>query len=581
MQYGFRVQLLAFICLLPLAACAGAVVEGTARQEGESGDDSPQAGEKGSGNGQAGEGGNADDFGNDGANEFPEKAPPAASACKDGVPGPRSLRRLTGAQLTATVRDLFADPNVPTAKVFDDALVLGFKRDADKLMVRGLGAQQIMDYAEEVATWAVTNKLTALSSCQQMDAPCRKQFVASFGKRAFRTPLTSAQMTSYEMLFSAESSFLDGVEAVVAAMLQSPHFLYRSELGQPKNGDQSSFALTSHEVASGLSYLILGSMPDAELMAAADAGELKTQTQIDKQVQRLLESQRSQDIVAEFMVDWLELGHLQSAVKNDKSVEFDAALKADMLAETRAFVVDNFRNNGKLADLFSAKHTFVNSKLSSLYRINGAIGDSFSRVTLADGQRDSGILAHGSVLAGHANATGSSPTFRGKLVRTRLLCQDLPPPPANLDTMLKPPGSVATTRERFEQHSTDPACAGCHNVMDPIGYAFEHYDGFGRRREQENGVNINARGKVADVQGGDVEINGLADLNNFLSTSPDVQKCMVRFWSYFAFGKSSWSQDACTYEAVESEASKEGFGNAAMIRALTRAPHFTARVKDL
>lgn len=545
-------------------------------------DESPEGG-RGGGEGGAGEGGSSNDegsSGDEGGNDFPEKAPPPASACKNDAPGPRTLRRLTSAQLTATVRDLFGE-GVPANKVFDDPLVLGFKRDADKLVVRGLGAQQIMDYAEEVARWAVANELPSLSPCQKMDASCRKSFITSFGKRVFRAPLKDETISAYEKLFAAEPTFAEGAEATIAAMLQSPLFLYRSEIGEPQSGNDARFTLTPHEVASSLSYLITGSMPDSALMAAADAGELKTRAQIDEQVERLLDNGRSQDVVAEFMVDWLELSHLQTAVKEDKSLEFDTQLRSDMLAETRAFVIDNFKQKGSLADLFTAKHTFVNANLSSLYKLNGVTGQSFSRVELPSGQREGGILAHASILAGHANATGSSPTFRGKLVRTRLLCQDLPPPPANLDTMLKPPGNATTTRQRFEQHATDAACAACHDMMDPIGYAFEHYDGFGRWRDQENGTPIDARGKVMEVEGGDVEIDGLQELSTFLSTSPDVQRCMVRFWSYFAFGKSAWSEDACTYEAVGKEAAEGGFSNDSVIRALTHAPHFTTRVKDL
>lgn len=582
MQLGLPTPLLCTLSLL--AACTGAVGGSAARVTPGDGDGAGASGgsegadDHASGGDGGGTGGEPEEAG---GNEFPEKAPPPSNACKSEVPGPRTVRRLTGPQLTATMRDLFADATVPSTKVFDDPLVLGFRRDADKLVVRGLGAQQIMDYAEDVAAWAVANKLNSLSTCQQNDATCRSAFITGFGKRAFRAPLDSATVSSYEKLFAAEASFSDGAEAVIAAMLQSPRFLYRSELGQAKPGDVTSFALTPHEVASSLSYLLIGSMPDPALMAAADAGKLANAADIEVQVDRLLADDASQNVVAEFMLDWLELGHLETAVKNDASVNFDAKLRADMLAETRTFITDSYRQGGKLGDLFTAKHTFVNANLSSLYRLTGISGDTFSKITLDETERDGGILAHASILAGHANATGSSPTFRGKLVRTRLLCQDLPPPPANLNTMLKPPGSVATTRQRFEQHSTDPACAGCHNLMDPIGYAFERYDGFGRRREQENGVSIDSRGKITEVEGGDVAIDGLAALSRFLSTSSDVQNCAVRFWSYFAFGKSSWAEDACTYDAVKAEAAKDGFAHTAFLRALTRAPHFTQRVKDL
>ena len=208
----------------------------------------------------------------------PPTALPPESPCTTGSSGPRLLRRLSAPEFAASVRDLFGDQSAPVATVFNDPPALGFRVDANGLLVRDLTGQQLMDNAETLARWAVSNRLDSLSTCTTMDAACRQQFINSFGKRAFRGPLSSTRLADYDQLFVAETSFSAGAEAVISAMLQSPYFLYRRELGAdsanpPATGD---VALTPYEIASSLSYLLIGSMPDDQLMAAADAGSLST-----------------------------------------------------------------------------------------------------------------------------------------------------------------------------------------------------------------------------------------------------------------------------------------------------------------
>jgi hypothetical protein len=191
-------------------------------------------------------------------------------------------------------------------------------------------------------------------------------------------------------------------------------------------------------------------------------------------------------------------------------------------------------------------------------------------------------LAQGSILTALATASESSPVQRGKMVRTRLLCQTLPPPPPNLDTVLKPAVGGATTREHFSQHSTNPACASCHRMMDPIGFGFEHYDAFGRRREQENGKPIDATGSIVSDAGGDVAFDGLPGLTNYLTTQAgdDVNACLVRYWSYFAFGSPGWQEDQCTYDAIAQQAKLDGFAVKAVAKAIVKTARFSRRVAD-
>jgi hypothetical protein len=168
------------------------------------------------------------------------------------------------------------------------------------------------------------------------------------------------------------------------------------------------------------------------------------------------------------------------------------------------------------------------------------------------------------------------------MVRVRLLCQDLPPPPADVDTALKPAPGAATTREHFAAHADNPLCASCHRLMDPIGYGFEHYDAFGRRREQENGHPIDATGNVLASDGSAVPFDGLPGLASYLTTQAgdQVNACLVRYWSYFAFGAAGWQEDQCTYDAIAQQAKLDGFAIESVVKAILKTARFSRRVAD-
>jgi len=523
----------------------------------------------------------------------PKNALATPLACTSNAPGPRKLWRLTGPQFTASIRAIFNDTAAaaPVATVFNDPVNLGFAIDANALLVQELNASQLQDNAEAVAAWAASaNKLNMFGNCSTLDATCGAKFVQAFGRRAFRTTLAAsdARVTKYTQLFMTGSSYADGAQAVISAMLQSPYFLYRSELGTQAG---SAYNLTGFEVATELAYLLTGSTPDDTLLSAADqvaAGSLTMTAMIDQQAMRLLatSSPSNATAVMGFMTGWLGLDRLYTTAHDDSVLKMTDSVRNAMNTESQSLIMEAFNGTGSLGSVLTADHTFLNTELATFYGLpTSGLSTSFKSVSLAGSTvRDPGLLATGTILNGYARPETSSPTQRGHMVRSRMLCQDVNPPPPNLDTTFHPATTPQTTRQRFEQTHDQGACYTCHQFMDWIGFGFEAYDGFGRHRTTENGFPIdNSVTVFSDPQGQNVELTGLTGTNSlgsYLAASDDVKRCMLRYWSYYAYGASSWSQDACTYDAIYTEAKSGSFGLKSSLMAILHAKNFTQRVQD-
>jgi len=582
-----KLSLVAAIAALALTgACVSGKIEGAPQQDG-GGNGAPQggtsAGGQAPGTGSTGSTGNTGSTGSgtnppSGSVDVAPTALPTESDCSTpDNPGPRILRRLTAGEFAASIADLFGDKAAPVAQVFNDSRVLGFTVDASTLRVQDLNADQLMTNAEAVAGWAVTDnsaqltQLKQLAQCSSFDANCATSLAKNFGRRAFRTPLDDASVKAYSALFMAEAdkTFASGASVVISAMLQSPNFLYRSEIGAV-GATGTNVALTPYEVASSLSYLLTGSMPDEALLKAAEAvssgNSAALQAMVDAQADRLLApsgadplSPAAQGALMNFMSGWLGLDRLFTNVKDDTVYKLTAEERAAQASETKQFILGIWGapTANTVGDLFTAQN--------------------------ADG-RESGILAQESILIGYARANGSSPTQRGHLVRSRLLCQDVPSPPAGLDTKFTPSANLKTTRDQYlEGHAAKghEPCYTCHKLMDPIGVAFEHYDAFGRYRSVENDVTIDATGAIEPASASDVRvpIDGLSGpngLQTYLAQSDALQACLVRYWSYYAFG----AADSCTYKSIRSDADGGSYSLKSVLRGILHSPRFTTRVKD-
>jgi hypothetical protein len=486
--------------------------------------------------------------------------------------GPPMLRRLTARQLRNSLTVLFSDPAVPTGDVLIDPVVNGFRVDATEAVIRDLDAQQIMSYAESVADWAVSQKLGQLVSCDTADPVCRRQFITDFGKRVHREPLSDETIAAYEEMFEAETSFADGAEVVIGTMLQSPFFLYRREIGEPDPDQPGTSRLTPYELASNLSYTLTDRPPDDALLTAAAEGRLGTVADLEREAERLLSTQEAAETLGQFVRGWLETDDLESRAKVDPTNQLTDDVRRAMLLETDALFVDLVRSGGGVKELLTAPYTFVNQVLAGYYQMGGVGGDQVQRVEIPPGLRAPGILGHGSVLTRHALSDSSSPVQRGKLVRNRFLCEEIPPPPPNVNPTLGDPMGAVTTRERYEQHDADPVCRACHGKMDPVGFAFEHFDGFARRRDQEGGQPIDATGALTGMPEGDIPLDGIESLTSYLAESPAVEACLIRNMSYYAYGL-----DGCNQEAIRADVEASGSTLKSMVLAIIRAPQFSRR----
>ncbi len=518
-------------------------------------------------------------------------------ACTANAPAPRKLWRLTAAELTASIRSIFGDTTgaAPVTTVFSDPMVLGFSVDANALLVQGLNASQLEDNAEAVAAWAASSgKLTGFAGCANMttgapSATCATSFIQAFGRAAFRTDLgaNDSRLATYSKLFMMGSSNADGAQMVVSAMLQSPFFLYRSELGTQSG---STYALTPYEVATELAYTLTGTTPDSTLLSAADAvaaGSMPVSSMIDQQASRLTGngSPSSATAVMGFVNGWLGLPRLFTTAKDNTVYTISADIQNDMATESQSLILEAFNANASFGSVLTADHSFLNRDLAAFYGLpTSNLGTSFTSVKYAGLTRDPGLLATGTLLNAYARPDTDSPTQRGHLIRSRMLCQDIAPPPPGLDTTFVPSPTPESTRDHFINRHENGTCASCHKAMDWIGFAFESYDGWGRYRTTDNGSAVDNSGIIyGDPTGKDATVTGLSgpgSLSAYLANSDAVTRCLQRYWTYYTYGASAWSQDACTYDSVYNEAKTHAFGLSSTLMAILHAPSFTTRVKD-
>jgi Protein of unknown function (DUF1592)/Protein of unknown function (DUF1588)/Protein of unknown function (DUF1595)/Protein of unknown function (DUF1587)/Protein of unknown function (DUF1585) len=520
------------------------------------------------GNAAAG-GGNtlrADDSKNGGA---------AATACSTRAVGTTPLRRLSRSEYNNSVADLLADTTHPASAFVADTQVGLFDNTAKTQTVPTLLAEQYLDSAVTLAEGV--QDVNKLLGCDPAGDACVRGFVAHFGRRAFRRALTSDELSNYMSIYTttrADSDASTGVRGVLAAVLASPHFLFRFEFGADGASDlDNAQQLTAYELSARLANLIWASAPDDQLLDAAESGKLATRDQVETQARRMLADPRARRALAEFYRQWFGLQRIETVSKDHATYpEFDDTLRAAMSEESRRFVEDVLWNgDAKLSTLLTASYSFVNDDLAELYGVEAPAGGGFAKVELNPEER-AGIMTQAAVLAGYARPDQSSPVKRGQWVRTRLLCQPLPDPPANVPELAQPKQGVSN-RERFAMHTSNPACSGCHNLIDGLGFGFEAYDGLGRFRTMDQGVPVDDSGEVtaSDVNG---NYNGAVELATRLAKSAQVRDCAPTQWMHYTLGRGDESDDTCSASELKQAFATSGGDLQELMVAITNTDAF-------
>lgn len=488
--------------------------------------------------------------------------PPSACAQGPSV-GPNRWRRLTAAQYQRSVEDLLG-LKADTTAFLSDSRTGPFKANALLPAQEGdVGAYNTA--AQKLSQLAVADapKLLDCDTNADGEDACAKRFIESFASRAFRRPLQAGEQESLQRVYQAgkEDSFALGIRMVVETVLQSPSFLYLVEKGEP--AEDGLRKLTGYEVASRLSYVLSGTMPDAELMEAARDGNLSDAEGIRTQAKRLMAQPSFMKAASDFHIQLLGIDGLedQSLIsKGDgKFAEFDGAMRTSMVSEADRFVTYVLtKGEGSVKELLTAPYVFPDSKLKAVYGDDVAL-DEDGRAQVQDGSRH-GLLTLAGVMSAHPHVpTPWGAVSRGNLVRKQFLCEEVPPPQIAVNFAMPANINELSPRERLRVHQEDPSCKGCHELMDNIGFGFENYDLLGRFRDKDDrGETVDASGELVGLDDGAFANAG--EMSQKLAASAQVRNCLGKQWFRFALGRDPEEADVCTEQTL-GKVLAEGNGN--------------------
>jgi hypothetical protein len=489
------------------------------------------------------------------------------------------LRRMTRREYNNVVRDLLEDTTRPADQFVPESAQSGFTNGAESTLLSPVVVDDFERAATAVARAATTaEKLPNLVGCDPnavdgQDA-CAAAFIRSFGARAFRRTLEEAQVADYQALYAttkASETFAVAIELVIRAMLQSPYFLYRLELGTGVASASGTLPLTPEETAARLSFLLWGSIPDPELRQAVAEGKLSTPADVRAQAARMLAHTNGSEIFNDFHVQW---GQLETLPNLTKPEPFNPTIGRLLIEETKQFIDHTLRRgDGLLSTLLTSPVTYLNKELADYYGVSGSTDSTFQLLTMPAGQR-AGLLTHGSFMGNFAHGSQPSPVLRGKFILTQLACSPPEAPPDDVDTSLPAPDPTKTARQQLVELTGRGICVGCHALLNPPGFAFEHFDGLGRYRTMDD------RGLPVDPS---AVVDGPGDMGGTFTNHEDfllavansqvVRSCLTSKWFIYAHGRVPEDDDACSLSA-----SATNFGSTGNVRELilsiTESPAF-------
>jgi hypothetical protein len=505
--------------------------------------------------------------------------------CVDGdvAIGKSPMRRLNRTEYLNTVRDLFAPIELPELAVTVDKEVSGFDNNVETQTVFPVLVEAYYNAAGDIAEAAVQN-LSALVPCPtatpEEQAACGKQFAASFAERAYRRPLSAAEIATFEAFLEVESAkhgFPTAVGMLIEGVLLSPHFLYRPEFGLPDPSKEAAAPLTGHELASRLSYFLWQTMPDDALFAAAAAGSLETKEGLESEARRMIDDPRARAAVADFHRQWLELDRITNMSRDAALFPAFNSEVPGHLHEATARYLDHlfWESDGTLNELLLAPKAYVNDALAPLYGVPPTGSQELVLIDLNSTQR-AGVLTQAGPMAGMAHEKFDAPILRGVFVLERLLCSPPPPPPPNVADI--PPPDMGegpmTTRQRIEKTHVAAACVTCHESIDNLGFAFNNYDAVGQFRTQENGLPVDSTGKHPELGA----YNGAIELSQRLAESESVKACAVTHWFRFGMGRSEAADDACELDRLKASFNASGGSFRDLVVDIVRSDSFRYRI---
>jgi hypothetical protein len=493
-------------------------------------------------------------------------------AAPDGVitvtvpfaPSAPALPRLTTAQYQNVVRDLFGS-SVQVPELEPDQRPYSFS-------IIGASTTTVSEHGVDLYSQAAFGiakavfKDTALritvvgcAPATPLDDVCLTQFINQFGLRAWRRPVTPDELTRYQTLAGAigRAEPWVALEYVTAAILQSPNFLYRVEVGEPDTTHPGWHRYTGYEMASRLSFLLRNSLPDAELVAAASRGELVGRDGVVAQATRLLnDTGPTEAMISALYAEYLDLTSLD-AVKFPDEMDPNHTLAASMRGEVLE-VVNRIalREAGDMRTLFNTRSVAVNRDLAGLYGLTPTSSVTLTAAELGADSPRAGILTTGALLTLNNRPNRTSPTIRGFFIRQRLLCGTVPPPPPGIPPIMEEDsGAPETIREKLAAHRANPTCAACHTLMDPIGLGMEDFDQYGRfRSTYDSGQPVDSAG---DVDG--AVFNGAKQLGQLLSQDPRVTACLVKQLYRYGSARLEVESEGATLKGLDEAFSAHGY----------------------
>ena len=414
------------------------------------------------------------------------------------------------------------------------------------------------------------------------EAACARDILSRLARRAYRRPASDdelAVLLDFYRQGRAAGGFDDGVELAIRRLLVSPEFLYRIEADPEGAAPGAPYPVADLDLASRLSFFLWSSIPDDELLAAAEAGRLRDPGELERQVRRMVADPRSETLTTNFAAQWLQLRNLETTVRpgDPFSVAFDESLRQSMLRETRLFVDSIVRDDRSVVELLTAGYTFLDERLAEHYGIPGVTGSRFRRVDLPPESPRRGILGHGSVLTLTSHAIRTSPVLRGKWILDNLLGTPPPDPPPNIPALndQRTQARRPTVRARLEAHRANPACSACHAMIDPTGFALENFDAIGRWRVVDESFNpIDPSGVLPDGRAFD----GVAEMRDTLARDPRqfVTTVTEKLMTY-ALGRGLEHTDMPTLRRIVREAAADDYRFQSVVLGIVTSDPFLMR----